>query len=80
MQKEVALLKEKYPERLSHFDSVDSSGSFSEIASCSYEARERGVRNGMLLGAAVRLCPDLCTIPYDFEVSYCLSLLQLPYI
>ena len=46
----------------------DSAGiSMSEIASCSYEARKAGVKNGMFMGAALRLCPDLQTIPYDFE-------------
>ncbi|XP_054716537.1 DNA repair protein REV1-like [Uloborus diversus] len=42
-------------------------GSLSEIASCSYEAREAGIRNGMFLGEAMRRCPNLKTIPYDFE-------------
>ena len=41
--------------------------SMSEIASCSYEARSKGVKNGMFLGAALKLCPDLQTIPYDFS-------------
>ena len=36
------------------------------MASCSYEAREAGVKNGMFLGPALKLCPDLQTIPYDF--------------
>lgn len=48
----------------------------SEVASCSYEARKAGVFNGMYLGSALRLCPDLKTVPYDFEgykeVSYTL--------
>lgn len=39
----------------------------SEIASCSYEARALGLRNGMFMGTALRLCPNLKTIPYDFE-------------
>ncbi|XP_015172443.1 PREDICTED: DNA repair protein REV1 [Polistes dominula] len=51
-------------------------GSFSEIASCSYEARKAGVKNGMFLGAALKICPELRTIKYDFEeykeVSYSL--------
>ncbi|XP_014598624.1 PREDICTED: DNA repair protein REV1 [Polistes canadensis] len=51
-------------------------GSFSEIASCSYEARKAGVKNGMFLGAALKICPELHTIKYDFEdykeVSYSL--------
>ncbi|XP_075121266.1 DNA repair protein REV1 [Leptodactylus fuscus] len=41
--------------------------SFAEIASCSYEARQAGVRNGMMFGKAKQLCPDLQVIPYDFE-------------
>ncbi|XP_031567842.1 DNA repair protein REV1-like [Actinia tenebrosa] len=41
--------------------------SMSEIASCSYEARKAGVRNGMFLGAARRLCPDIICIPYNFQ-------------
>ncbi|XP_050344073.1 DNA repair protein Rev1 [Nymphalis io] len=45
----------------------DQFGSMSEIASCSYEARAKGITNGMFMGAALRLCPDLHTIPYDFE-------------
>lgn len=42
-------------------------GSMSEIASCSYEARALGVHNGMFMGSALRLSPNLKTIPYDFE-------------
>ncbi|TRY61780.1 hypothetical protein TCAL_06254 [Tigriopus californicus] len=41
--------------------------SMSELASVSYEAREFGVKNGMFLGPALALCPNLKTIPYDFE-------------
>ncbi|XP_056411942.1 DNA repair protein REV1 [Hyla sarda] len=41
--------------------------SFAEIASCSYEARQAGVRNGMMFGKAKQLCPDLQVVPYDFE-------------
>lgn len=58
---------------------VGSSGkslSLSEIASCSYEARQKGIKNGMFMGTALKICPDLKTIPYDFsqyrEVSYIL--------
>lgn len=46
---------------------VDSTTSLSEIASCSYEARKMGVKNGMFVGAALKLCPNLKTIPYDFD-------------
>jgi nucleotidyltransferase/DNA polymerase involved in DNA repair len=39
----------------------------SEIASCNYVAREKGVKNGMWLEQARKLCPSLVTLPYDFE-------------
>uniref|UniRef100_A0A1I8IJP5 UmuC domain-containing protein n=1 Tax=Macrostomum lignano TaxID=282301 RepID=A0A1I8IJP5_9PLAT len=41
--------------------------SWSEVASCSYAARACGVRNGMLLGRARELCPELVAVPYEFE-------------
>ncbi|TNN18262.1 DNA repair protein isoform 1 [Schistosoma japonicum] len=41
--------------------------SMSEVASCSYAARQAGVKNGMLLGRAKQLCPDLVVLPYEFE-------------
>jgi DNA repair protein REV1 len=41
--------------------------STSEIASASYEARRFGIKNGMSLQQARKLCPDLVTIPYEFE-------------
>ncbi|XP_058790711.1 DNA repair protein REV1 [Phymastichus coffea] len=57
-------------------DNPSEYGSMSEVASCSYEARKAGVRNGMFLGKALKLCPDLKVIRYDFEgykeVSYTL--------
>ncbi|XP_065183744.1 DNA repair protein REV1-like isoform X2 [Sycon ciliatum] len=46
--------------------SMPGPGSSADIASCSYEARARGVKNGMWLTRAVELCPDLVTVPYDF--------------
>ncbi|KAH8066404.1 deoxycytidyl transferase [Aureococcus anophagefferens] len=39
----------------------------SEISSASYEARAKGVKANMRLGEATRLCPELVTVPYDFE-------------
>ena len=44
--------------------------SWSEIASCSYEARSFGLHNGMLLKDARRLCPQLVCVPYHFD-KYC---------
>jgi DNA repair protein REV1 len=41
--------------------------STSEIASASYEARKFCIKNGMSLQQAQKLCPDLVTIPYEFE-------------
>ena len=54
--------------------------STSEIASASYEARNFGVKNGMSLQQARKLCPDLVTIPYEFErcVSQMISAQSLP--
>ncbi|XP_052873602.1 DNA repair protein Rev1 [Anopheles cruzii] len=51
----------------SRLSSIDDHNSLSEIASCSYEARRKGVKNGMFVGAALKVCPELKTIPYDFE-------------
>lgn len=42
------------------------SGSGSEIASCNYPARARGVKNGMWMKGALQSCPDLKVLPYDF--------------
>ncbi|XP_065211297.1 DNA repair protein REV1 [Planococcus citri] len=57
--------------RYENFDAFDS---MSEIASCSYKAREFGIKNSMLVGQALKLCPQLTIIPYDFsayeEVTY----------
>ena len=41
--------------------------STSDVASCSYEARKAGVHNGMSVGKAVTLCPNLELLPYDFD-------------
>nr|XP_028583712.1 DNA repair protein REV1 isoform X1 [Podarcis muralis] len=41
--------------------------SMAEIASCSYEARQVGIKNGMFFGQARRLCPNLHAVPYDFQ-------------
>ncbi len=47
--------------------------SVSDIASCSYEARRAGVRNGMWVGQALKLCPDLELVPYDFDTYHQVS-------
>ncbi|XP_039309351.1 DNA repair protein REV1 isoform X2 [Solenopsis invicta] len=59
-----------------NYNGKEEFGSMSEVASCSYAARKAGVKNGMFLGEALKLCPNLTTIQYDFEgykeVSYIL--------
>ena len=41
--------------------------SMSDIASCSYEARTAGLHNGMFVGEALKLCPTLQLLPYEFD-------------
>ncbi|KAH0830227.1 hypothetical protein J3R83DRAFT_1586 [Lanmaoa asiatica] len=47
--------------------SQGGASSTSEIASASYEARVFGIKNGMSLRQARQLCPEVVTIPYEFE-------------
>ncbi|PVG02317.1 DNA repair protein [Serendipita vermifera] len=47
--------------------SGEGAASTSEIASSSYEARDAGIRNGMSLGQARQMCPEVTTLPYEFE-------------
>lgn len=62
-------INENENDRIKTMSLIDSTTSLSEIASCSYEARKVGIKNGMFVGAAMKLCPQLKTIPYDF-VAY----------
>lgn len=48
-------------------DGINETDSMAEIACCSYEARKNGIKNGMLVGQALKMCPDLKLIPYNFE-------------
>ena len=43
------------------------------IASCSYEARARGLSNGMALHQALRLCPELTVVPGRHEIYRCFT-------
>lgn len=43
------------------------------IASCSYEAREFGLRAGMPLGKARRLCPQVVVLPGDQNIYRCFA-------
>ncbi|VEU21189.1 DEKNAAC102059 [Brettanomyces naardenensis] len=51
----------KYPLCVTH----GSSGS--DVASCNYVARSKGCKNGMWLGQARKLCPNLICLPYNFD-------------
>ncbi|XP_050425232.1 DNA repair protein Rev1 isoform X2 [Adelges cooleyi] len=48
-------------------DGINDTDSMAEIACCSYEARKAGIKNGMLVGQALKMCPGLKLIPYNFE-------------
>ncbi|KAG2198709.1 hypothetical protein INT47_005394 [Mucor saturninus] len=52
------------PVAVSHGSGKESS---SDIASCNYVARSFGIHNGMTIGTAMGLCPNLQIIPYEFE-------------
>ncbi|KAI1718513.1 impB/mucB/samB family domain-containing protein [Ditylenchus destructor] len=54
------------PVAVTHSRGTQGKG-FSEIASCSYEARKFKIRSGMLVNRAAALCPDLICLPYQFE-------------
>ncbi|XP_071450494.1 DNA repair protein REV1 [Hetaerina americana] len=41
--------------------------SMADVACCNYEARAAGVRNGMRVGTALQICPNLVAVPYEFE-------------
>ncbi|OQR94673.1 DNA repair protein REV1 [Achlya hypogyna] len=47
--------------------SSHTDASTSEISSCNYVARSKGLRAGMFMERAKGLCPDLVVLPYDFE-------------
>ncbi|MBP1154782.1 MULTISPECIES: DNA polymerase IV [unclassified Paenibacillus] len=38
------------------------------IVTCSYQARSKGVKTGMLVGQALKLCPELVLIRPDFDL------------
>ncbi|CAN0180955.1 unnamed protein product, partial [Discosporangium mesarthrocarpum] len=37
-------------------------GGSSEVSSCNYPARDKGVKAGMFMGKAKELCPDLVVL------------------
>ena len=54
------------PVCVTHAKPNEKVDSYAEISSCSYEAREFGIHNGMFLGKALTLCPNLIAVPYEF--------------
>lgn len=53
------------PVAVAHSKSSSQRG-FSEISSCNYPARADGLKNGMFMHQAVKLCPHLNVLQYDF--------------
>lgn len=57
----------KQPDEPVADEEEETFGSRSEVSSCNYEARKAGLRNGMYLGPAKQMCPELVTITYEFD-------------
>lgn len=55
------------PVAVTHSRGTDYGAGLSDIASCSYEARAFGVRNGMPVRTAKKLCSNIICVPYQFE-------------
>uniref|UniRef100_A0A1I7XES1 UmuC domain-containing protein n=1 Tax=Heterorhabditis bacteriophora TaxID=37862 RepID=A0A1I7XES1_HETBA len=52
---------------VTHSKGSSRAAGFSELASVSYVARVAGLRNGMLVRDALKLCPTLICLPYEFN-------------
>lgn len=52
---------------------IDSRAGSAVISSCNYIARKAGVRNGMWISEARKLCPNATILPYAFETYKHLS-------
>jgi len=48
-------------------ENLQSKAGAATVASCNYAARALGVRNGMWVRQARRLCPSAVVLPYDFR-------------
>ena len=58
----------KYPQYIEEAVVVaHGNGSGAEIASCNYPARKYGIKNGMWMKHAQKMCPNLRVLPYDFK-------------
>lgn len=47
---------------------VSHGNNTSDIASCNYVVRKFGIRNGMWMGSAKKLCDKLITLDYEFDL------------
>ncbi|CAM9347459.1 unnamed protein product, partial [Hapterophycus canaliculatus] len=55
------------PVAVAHNASNAKGAGSSEISSCNYPARAKGLRAGMFMMQAKKLCPELIVLRYDFE-------------
>ncbi|AET39843.1 deoxycytidyl transferase Ecym_5052 [Eremothecium cymbalariae DBVPG len=63
----VSAIKYRYQDADSSLPLAVSHGQHnSDVASCNYAARSYGVRNGMWVAEAKKLCPNLVCLPYAF--------------
>ena len=63
----------KNPEIEGKAVAIGHNGRAGIVSTCSYKAREYGVRSGMPMNQAVKLCPNLMIIPGDYRFYAALS-------
>lgn len=63
----------KNPEIEGKAVAIGHNGRAGIVSTCSYKAREFGVRSGMPMNKAVKLCPNLLIIPGDYRFYAALS-------
>ena len=63
----------KNPELEGKAVAIGHNGRAGIVSTCSYKAREFGVRSGMPMNQAVKLCPQLIIIPGDYRFYAALS-------
>ena len=63
----------KNPELEGKAVAIGHNGRAGIVSTCSYKAREYGVRSGMPMNQAVKLCPHLLIIPGDYRFYAALS-------
>ena len=63
----------KNPELIGKAVAIGHNGRAGIVSTCSYKAREFGVRSGMPMNQAVKLCPHLLIIPGDYRFYAAMS-------